>query len=158
MNKKRKPPAHIRKNTGDHPLPNLRLFLIFEKISDPRGASCNFLHPLATILFITTVCSLCGANDWETIVVQAQGMSGWLSRFVDLSEGVPSVRTFKRLFESLNPAEIESMLMHVMELMNKKSGSNTISFDGKCLRGTACSEKDLKAIQVGGKDSCKTHT
>ena len=75
-----------------------------------------------TILFITTVGSLCGANDWETIVVQAQGMRNWLSKFIDLSQGIPSVRTFKRVFETLNPLEIEGMLLSVMKLINEKLG------------------------------------
>ena len=148
MSKKRKPPAHIKKITGNPPQSDLKLLKIFGGIKDPRGSSCNFLHPLVTILFITTVGSLCGANDWETIVVQAQGMRNWLSKFIDLSQGIPSVRTFKRVFETLNPLEIEGMLLSVMKLINEKLGSNTISFDGKCLRGTASSEKNLKAIHT----------
>ena len=148
MNKKRPAPEHIKKNHGKHPQPNLHLIKIFEDIEDPRGASCNFLHSLVSVLFITTVCSLCGANDWETIVVQAKGMNSWLLKFVDLTHGIPNVRTFKRVFEALDPTKIEAMLLDVMSLINKKMESNTISFDGKCLRRTASSEKGLKAIHT----------
>jgi len=35
-----------------------------------------------------------------------------------------------------------------MKLMNEKLERKTISFDGKCLRGTASSEKDLRAIHT----------
>ena len=103
MNKKRTTPKHIKKNKGTPPQPDLKLLKIFSDIEDPRGPSCNFLHPLVTIFFITTVCSLCGANDWETIVVQARGMTSWLSKFVDLSAGIPSVRTFKPEFPIIIP-------------------------------------------------------
>ena len=42
------------------------------QIEDPRSPSFNLIHPLTTIFFITVVCSLCGSNDWETIVIQAK--------------------------------------------------------------------------------------
>ena len=56
-----------------------QLFEILEGISDPRTRACNFKHPLTTILFITIVCSLCGANDWEIVVMQANSMGDWLA-------------------------------------------------------------------------------
>jgi hypothetical protein len=100
----------IKRLKDNRPLPNLKLIQILENIEDPRGDSCNFKHPLTTILFITVVCSLCGSDDWELIVVQARTMTAWLAKFVDVSNGIPSVRTFKRVFEMLNPQQLDSML------------------------------------------------
>ncbi|MBA2728954.1 MAG: transposase family protein [Parachlamydiaceae bacterium] len=85
MTKEKKPPTHIQKKETQHPGSNTRLIKILEDVPDPRGPSCNCKHPLTTILFITIVCSLCGANDWEIIVVQAQAMRDWLSRYIDIS-------------------------------------------------------------------------
>jgi hypothetical protein len=55
MSKKQTP--HIRKINGNHPQPDLKLIRVLENVEDPRRASCNFEHPLITILFITIVFS-----------------------------------------------------------------------------------------------------
>jgi predicted transposase YbfD/YdcC len=148
MTKEKKVPKYIRNGEVKHPGSNTKLIQILENFPDPRGASCNFKHPLTTILFITIVCSLCGANDWEVIMVQAQAMNNWLSKYVDLSNGVPCVRTFKRLFETICPDKMEAMLIEVMEILREKKKGDVISFDGKTLRGTSASEKGLKGIHI----------
>ena len=129
-------------------MPNLKLIQIFESIEDPREVSCNFKHPLPTILFITVVCSLCGADDWELIVVQAGAMTEWLSKFVDVSNGIPSVRTFKRVFEALSPQQLNRVLIEATSLCREKKNSEIISFDGKTMRGTSAAERGLKAIHM----------
>lgn len=133
---------------GNHPLPDLKLIQIFESIEDPRGASCNFKHPLTTILFITVICSLCGADDWELIVVQARAMTAWLAKFVDVSNGIPSVRTFKRVFEALSPLQLNRMLIEATSLCREKKNADVVSFDGKTMRGTSVIERGLKAIHM----------
>jgi hypothetical protein len=95
MSKEKKAPNHIKIKKAQHPAANTKLIQILENVPDSRGPSCNFKHPLTTILFITIVCSLCGANDWKVIVIQAQAMRNWLSQYVDLSQGTPCVMTPK---------------------------------------------------------------
>ena len=121
---------------------------VFDELNDPRKKSINFRHPLTTILFITVVCSLCGSNDWETIVIQANAMKDWLSKFVDMSNGVPCVRTFIRLFNVLQPESLNKILLTVAKTLGNKMESEVISFDGKTLRGTVCSENGLKAVHM----------
>lgn len=148
MEKKHQTPQHIEKRRGEHPQPNLKLIRILEEVDDPRGASCNFQHPLTTILFVTLICSLCGADDWEAIVLQARAMMDWLSRFVDVSKGIPSVRTFKRVFCILNPLELERVLREIGDLLSEKTEGMVVSFDGKTMRGTTSSENGLTAIHM----------
>ena len=111
--KKGQAPKHVHKRKGNHPQPDLKVIKILEEVEDPREASCNFQHPLTTILFIVVVCSLCGADDWEAIVLQAQCMQDWLTQFVDVSRGIPSAKTFKRVFSVLNPTELNKVLKEV---------------------------------------------
>lgn len=144
----RKKTSHIQKKQPNHPASDARLIKILEELPDPRGPSCNFKHPLSSIIFIVIVTSLCGANDWEVIFVQAEAMSDWLSRYVDLSNGIPSVRTFKRVFEALSPSKMEQMLIEVMKLLREKINGDVICFDGKTLCGTSSSEKGLSAIHI----------
>jgi predicted transposase YbfD/YdcC len=146
MTKRHQAPKHLKINRGELPKSDLKIFKILEEVPDPRGASCNFKHPLTTILFITLACSLCGANDWETIGLQANALSKWLSLYIDLSAGIPCVRTFKRVFEALNPNKLEELLIKVMDLMRTKKEGDIVSFDGKTMRGTV--SPDLKGIHL----------
>ncbi len=148
MNKKRLPPRHIHKHLGVTPQPDLKLIQTLDTITDPRGASCNFIHPLITIIFITIVCSLCGADDWEAIVLQAHSMKEWLNQFVDMTNGVPCIRTFKRVFSILDPSEFEKIQQTLSDFIKEKKSGEIVSFDGKTMRGTSCSEKGLKAIHM----------
>ncbi len=148
MNKKRQAPKRIRKPKGNHPQTNLRLIQLLENIEDPRGASCNFKHPLTTILFTTLICSLCGADEWELIVVQAKAMIPWLAKFVDVSNGIPCARTFKRVFEVLLPQHLNELLREIANLWRDKGSEDVISFDGKTMRGTSASEHGVKAIHM----------
>lgn len=136
------------KNTPQHFHPQPIIFQVFDELEDPRKKSINFRHPLTTILFITVVCSLCGSNDWETIVIQANAMKGWLGKFVDMSNGVPCVRTFIRLFNVLQPESLNKVLLTVAKSLGNEVESDVISFDGKTMRGTTSLENGLKAIHM----------
>lgn len=136
------------KNTSQYPRPQPIILQVFDALEDPRKKSINFRHPLKTILFITVVCSLCGSNDWETIVIQANAMKEWLSKFVDMSNGVPCVRTFIRLFNVLQPESLNKVLLTVAKSLGNKVESEVISFDGKTMRGTASLENGLKAVHM----------
>ena len=133
MNKKRLPPRHIQKHSGVSPQPDLKLIQTLDTITDFRGASCNFIHPLTTILFITIVCSLCGADDWEAIVLQANSMKEWLSQFVDMTNGVPCIRTFKRVFSILDPKDLERIQRTLASFIKEKKSGEIVSFDGKTM-------------------------
>lgn len=148
MNKNRRAPKHIYKRKGNHPQSELKLIQILEKIDGPRGPSCHFVHPLTTIFFIAIICSLYGADHWEVVVIQARAMVGWLGEFVDVSNRIPCVRTFKRVFEAIAPQQLERMFREIADLWGKKRSVDVISFDGKTLRGTSASECGLQAIHM----------
>lgn len=120
----------------------------FKRVQDPRQPSFNFCHPLNTILFITVVCSLCGSNDWETIVIQANAMKSWLGQFVDMSNGVPCVRTFTRVFSLIDPDELNQVLRTVAKHLSIETEADIISFDGKSMKGTSTKVNGLKAIHM----------
>ena len=136
------------KNSSQGPRPQSIILQVFDNLEDPRKKSINFRHPLTTILFITVVCSLCGSNDWETIVIQAKSMKDWLGRFVDLSNGVPCVRTFIRVFNVIQPESLNKILLTVARSMGGKVKAEIISFDGKTMKRTASLENGLKAVHM----------
>ena len=128
-------PAHIKPKQFLHPQPTLRLIRILDHIPDPRKPSCNFQHSLTTIVFITILASLCGADDWSVIETLAISMKDWIARFVDVSSGIPSAHTIERVFSLISPEHMEKTLVEVMKLLQEKQ-ETVISFDGKTLRGT----------------------
>ena len=123
-------------NPYQNPTSKPSIIQVLSNLTGPRSEkSLNYRHPLTTIMFITIVCSLCGSNDWETIVVQANAMRDWLGCFVDVSRGIPCARTFIRVFNSLNPNELNGILARIARDLGLKGEEEVISFDGKTMRG-----------------------
>ena len=92
-----KTPAHIKPKEFNHPRDKHPLLIIWRDVEDPRKPSCNFHYSLITILFTTLVTVLCGAKNWEDIFQMGEGMVEWIGRYVDISRGIPSSKTLKRL-------------------------------------------------------------
>jgi predicted transposase YbfD/YdcC len=141
-------PKHIKKKEANHPGKDLRLIEVLDQVPDPRGASCNFQHPLTSILFIVIATSLSGANNWIEIVAMANSMKDWIGQFVDISSGIPSVYTFDRVFCMIESSRMEEMLRSVMGILREKKGDDIIAFDGKSMRATADANSGLRAIHL----------
>lgn len=148
MTKKKNPPSHIKFRKFSHPGKDHVLIHSLEDLKEPRGPSCNFQYSLTSILFMTIVTSICGADDWPQIVVLSNSMCEWMSQFVDMSAGVPSEYTFKRVFSLLAPKEINRLLIVVSEAVTTGSGEDIVNFDGKTLRGTRDEASGLRAIHI----------
>src|SRR4051812_28365231 len=79
----------------------------FETLGDPRRVSSRVLHPMMTILGVVFVGVLCGAEGWDEIVVFAEGKRSWLASWLDLTAGLPSADTLRRVFSLLEPKAFE---------------------------------------------------
>ena len=102
-------------------------------IADPRQDH-KVQYSLSSLLFTTLCGILCGCQSWRDIHDYCEARQEWLSRYIDLSTGVPSLWTFRRLFTLLNPTVIESLLMSVSASLMGKGKSDQIAIDGKYLR------------------------
>jgi predicted transposase YbfD/YdcC len=109
-----------------------------ESISDPRKEG-KVKHNLGSILFVGLCSVLSGCESWSDIEDYCETKFEWLSYYIDLSNGVPSEWTFRRVFTLLNPAHMEQILSdHAASIVkshgNKKS--DQIALDGKALKGS----------------------
>lgn len=139
---KGKVPAHIKPKEFQHPQANNRIIQTLIQIEDPRQPSCNFRYSLVTIIFVSLLGVICGAKDWEEIVQCAEGMIDWIGKYVDVSNGVPSSKTLKRLM-SLMPTESLNRLLENLRSVINESNGDIIAVDGKTLRGSrGWDEKD----------------
>jgi predicted transposase YbfD/YdcC len=135
----KKSTEHLKKpiQPYNHPGEASKLIQSIEEIPDPRGNYCNFKHPLTSIIFITLVGTICGANNWPEIVVVGNTLKEWMSRFIALPHGIPSEDTFERVFSMIRIEAFNKFLTDLMSIFRETLGEEIVCFDGKTLRGTA---------------------
>lgn len=142
---KGKVPAHIKQRSFDHPGMTSRIIRILQEVEDPRQRSCNFRHSIVTIIFISLIGVLCGAKDWEEIMQAAQGMIDWISRYVDVSSGIPSSKTLKRVMSVIPTVTLEGLLA---SLGKSLAEGDIVAIDGKTLRGSRGWNEDDRPLHL----------
>jgi predicted transposase YbfD/YdcC len=94
-------------------------------------------HNLSSIIFVALCGILCGCEDWSDLQEYCRVKKDWLSRYVSLENGIPSSDTFRRVFTSLDPDNVETLLRtHASEIVANNKASDQIAIDGKALRGS----------------------
>lgn len=121
----------------------------FEDVPDPRSEA-HIDHPLEVILAIVVLALACGAEGWEDMALWAECKQAWLRTWLDLSHGVPSADTLRRVFSALLPGPLRKALtawmQQVVELGQDKLG--LVAFDGKTVRGSRRASLDLPAVHI----------
>lgn len=130
---KGKIPAHIKPKSFDHPGAALYIVQALSEVEDPRQPSCNFKYSLVSIIFTSLVGVLCGAKDWEEIVQAANGMVDWIGKYVDVSSGIPTGKTLKRVMSLIPNDSLESLLNCFRSALVQ---GDIVAIDGKTLRGS----------------------
>tara|TARA_R110002050_G_scaffold109799_2_gene221481 strand:+ start:716 stop:1675 length:960 start_codon:yes stop_codon:yes gene_type:complete len=107
---------------------------VFSNVSDPRRP-LRRLHKLNDILLISVLAIICGAETWNNIEEYAHAKKAFLTKFLELPNGIPSHDTFNRVFGIINPEEFEQSFMEwVASIVTIKNGE-LVSIDGKTIRG-----------------------
>lgn len=121
---------------------------LLSQFSDSRDPE-KVRHPLSSILFMSICAIFCGAEGWEDITMWGEMHRDWLSNYVDLSNGIPSYSTIRRIFIIVAPScwgqLINKTIFH--HHPNKKAEDH-IPIDGKALRGSKCDSKEIRAMQI----------
>lgn len=104
-------------------------------LPDPRE-DYKIKYPLPSLLFTTLCGVLCGCQSWLDVSDFCEAKKEWLSKYVDLSMGIPSFWTFRRLFILLDPVVVEKLLMSISSQLLAQSKSDQIAIDGKTHRGS----------------------
>lgn len=105
----------------------------FSTMEDPR-IDRQKLHPLDNIIFISIAAIICGAETWEEIEDFGKVKFAWLSRILNMENGVPSHDTFNRFFKLLDPKEFEKHFIKWVQLIIGKTDYEFVSIDGKTIR------------------------
>jgi len=117
-------------------------------IPDPRVDRCK-KHSLESILFISLVGMLCGADSSREIVEFADGNRNWIENYVELAEGIPSHDTITRVFSLVDKNIFCEMFTKWTQSLQKRTEeqqkeNKVIAIDGKTLCGSLGS--DLKGM------------
>ena len=114
-------------------LEDLGLIEHFSVIKDPRR-NCGKKHEL-TKIFCLSICAILGGCDsWVEVELYGKEKFSWLSKFLDLSGGVPSHDTFGRVFSIIDPGEFEKCFNSWVSSLRESINREVVSIDGKTLR------------------------
>lgn len=116
---------------SDKQIQRYRIFNHFSVCKDPR--KCRIRHDLMDIIVIVILATLCGEEGWEDFHDWAVERKSFLRGFLQLSNGIPSPDTLRRVMERINPDRfLESFLAWGKEVSERLPGQ--ISIDGKSLK------------------------
>ena len=118
----------------------------FSELIDPR--SREVIYPLINVVTIAVCAVICGADDFVAIAKFGRTKRTWLSRFLDLKEGVPSHDRFNAIFAALKPAEFEKCLLSWITALHEISDGQVIAIDGKTLRRSFDAADSKAAIHM----------
>jgi len=111
----------------------------FAELKDPRLPRTR-RHLLPDILLIAIASILSGAAGWDDMERYGKAKRDWLKSFLALPHGIPSHDTFNRVFQALDPAELEKNFLDWVGAIAERTRGEVVAIDGKSLRGTAGSE------------------
>jgi predicted transposase YbfD/YdcC len=115
-------------------------------IEDPRVTGrCD--HALVDILLIALCATMAGAEGWDDMEAWGEANEERLRLYVELRNGIPSHDTIRRVFEAIDPKQLEAVLLewvgHVCPALGK-----VIAIDGKSVRGSGSVLRGQRALHV----------
>lgn len=110
---------------------------IFQIVEDPRTHRRR-VHTLDKILIIALFAIAGGVSSWRQIAEFGALHADWFARHLDLSTGIPSHDTFRRVFGMLLPQGTQMLLREWFEKRGIQfSEDRQICIDGKVIRGAS---------------------
>lgn len=129
----------------------------FADLEDPRIDRTKH-HPLINVVFISICATVAGAEGWTDMETFGQSKRRWLSQFLDLSGGIPSDDTFRRVISRLDPDAFEQRFRQWTAAVARRVGQSEgdqIALDGKTLRGSV--DRDQDTTDRRGKPKAPLH-
>jgi hypothetical protein len=122
----------------------------FERISDPRQA-WKIVYNLHEIVIMTICAVISGCNEWEDIVDFCEVKERWFREKLGLvlEHGIASHDTFQRIFQIINPLEMEASFVSWVQGIATKTKGEIVSIDGKTARSSGdCKSKAIHMVSA----------
>jgi predicted transposase YbfD/YdcC len=118
----------------------------FAPLTDPRRR--KVVYPLINVVTIAVCAVVAGADDFVSIAEYGRKKRTWLSRFLDLTAGIPSHDRFNAILGALRPAEFERCLLSWITALHELTGGQVVAIDGKALRRSFDAASSKSAIHM----------
>jgi predicted transposase YbfD/YdcC len=118
----------------------------FSELTDPRRR--KVVYPLVNVVTIAICAVLCGADDFVAIAAFGRTKRKWLSKFLDLSAGIPSHDRFNAILGALNVNEFQNCLLELITALHEVTAGQVIAIDGKTLRRSFDRASSKSAIHM----------
>lgn len=106
------------------------------QVPDFRQPGGNFRHPLLSILVISVLAVLCGADDFEDIADFGQQKYALLAGHLAMPHGAPSADTFRRVFQHLDATAFNTAFLTWVRQLLPAPVAEQVCVDGQTLRGS----------------------
>lgn len=118
----------------------------FSHLTDPRRR--KVVYPLVNVVTIAICAVLCGADDFVAIARFGRAKRAWLSKFLDLSTGIPSHDRFNAIFRALKVDEFQECLLELITALHEVTDGQIVAIDGKTLRRSFDHASSKSAIHM----------
>jgi predicted transposase YbfD/YdcC len=116
------------------------------ELTDPRRRKVTY--PLINVVVIAVCAVVCGADDFVAIAKFGRTKRNWFSKFLDLTNGIPSHDRFNAILAAIKPAEFEKCLLGWITALHEISDGQIIAIDGKTLRRSFDKASSKSAIHM----------
>lgn len=118
----------------------------FSEVADPRRRKVTY--PLVNVITIAICAVICGADDFVAIASFGRKKREWLSKFLDLSSGIPSHDRFNAILGAIRPDEFHKCLLEFITGVHEITDGQIVAIDGKTLRRSYDRASSKSAIHM----------
>ena len=119
----------------------------FASLQDPRTGRAK-RHEFMDVIVIAICAVICGSDSWVDVELFGKSKKAWLSRMLNLPNGIPSHDTFGRIFAMLDPVQFESCFMEWVEAVNEVVAGQVVAIDGKTIRRSHDRQAGKSAVHM----------
>ena len=116
-------------------------------IHDPRVIGRTD-HDLVDVLVLALCAVMAGAEGWDDIEDWGLENELMLGQYLRLRNGIPGHDTIRRVFEVLEPKEVEMRFAEWVSHICPALEGRVIAIDGKSVRGSGSVTRGMKALHV----------
>lgn len=98
------------------------------------------VYKIWDIVVVVILAVLADCNEWEEIADYAKEQKEFLKKFLKLTGGIPSAKTYERVISLINCQELNKIFVDFVrsiQFMGNKFFKDILSFDGKVDKGSA---------------------
>jgi predicted transposase YbfD/YdcC len=107
----------------------------FSDLEEPRLDRTK-RHQFLDLVFIAVCATIAGANDFVAMEKFGTSKRAWLSKFLELPNGIPSHDTFGRVLAAIDPHAFTECFLRWVRALRQTTAGQFVGIDGKTARAS----------------------